>query len=185
LRRQIHRKFRKPLVIVTPKSLLRHKRVVSTLAEMGPDTSFHRLLWDDAQSRPGEKIKLKGDDKIRRVVLCSGKVYYDLYEAREAAGIDDIYLLRVEQLYPFPARALITELSRFKNADVVWCQEEPRNMGSWSYIEPNVEWVLEHSGGKVKRARYAGRAASASTATGQLSRHNAEQKALVDEALKV
>ncbi len=110
LRRQLHRKFRKPLVLMTPKSLLRHKRVTSELGEMGPGTTFHRVLWDDAQSRPGEKIALRPDGEIRRVVLCSGKVYYDLYEAREAAGIDDVYLMRLEQLYPFPARALIAEL---------------------------------------------------------------------------
>ena len=185
LRRQIHRKVRKPLILMTPKSLLRHKRVTSRLDEMVSGTSFHRLLWDDAQSRPGEKIKLVSDDKIRRVVLCTGKVYYDLYEAREAAGTNDVYLLRVEQLYPFPAKALIQELSRFKNADVVWAQEEPRNMGAWSFIEPNVEWVLAHiDGHKAKRASYAGRAPSAATATGLASKHNAEQKALVEQALK-
>jgi len=187
LRRQMHRKFRKPLILMTPKSLLRHKRVVSKLVEFGPGTSFHRLLWDDADriNHPGstEKIALKPDNEIRRVVLCSGKVYYDLVDAREAAGRDDIYILRVEQLYPFPARALITELSRFPNAEVVWCQEEPRNMGTWSFIEPNLEWVLDHVKGKAHRARYAGRPASASTATGQLSRHNSEQKALTAEAL--
>ena len=143
------------------------------------------MLWDDAQSLKGEKIKLAADDKIRRVVLCSGKVYYDLYDAREAAGINDVYLLRVEQLYPFPAKALIEELSRFKNADVVWCQEEPRNMGAWTFIEPNLEWTLDHVNGPEPSApAYAGRHASASTATGQASRHAAEQKALVAEALK-
>ena len=187
LRRQIHRNFRKPLILMTPKSLLRHKRVVSKLSELGPGTSFHRLLWDDADRvnfpDSKEKIALAPDAAIKRVVLCSGKVYYDLFDAREAAGRDDIYILRVEQLYPFPARALITELSRFKGAEVVWCQEEPRNMGAWTFIEPNLEWVLEHVGGATKRARYAGRAASASTATGQLSKHNAEQKALVADAL--
>jgi 2-oxoglutarate dehydrogenase E1 component len=183
LRRQVHRKVRKPLILMTPKSLLRHKRVHSALAEMGPGTSFHRILWDDAQSRPTETIKLVADDRIRRVVLCSGKVYYDLYEAREAAGIDDIYLLRVEQLYPYPAKALLAELGRFKNADVVWCQEEPRNMGAWSFIEPNLEWTLDHVKGKAKRASFAGRHASASTATGLASRHAAEQKALVADAL--
>ena len=145
LRRQLHRKFRKPLILMTPKSLLRHKRVVSDLAEMGPGTTFHRVLWDDAQSRQGEKIKLKPDSEIRRVVLCSGKVYYDLYEAREAAGIDDVYLMRVEQLYPFPAKALVSELSRFPKAEIVWAQEEPRNMGAWSFVEPNIEWVLQHT----------------------------------------
>ncbi|HJU31577.1 MAG TPA: 2-oxoglutarate dehydrogenase E1 component [Hyphomicrobiaceae bacterium] len=185
LRRQLHRKFRKPLVLMTPKSLLRHKRVISDLAELGPGTSFHRLLWDDAQSRPGEKITLKPDGQIRRVVLCSGKVYYDLYEAREAAGIDDVYLMRMEQLYPFPARALITEMSRFPQADVVWAQEEPKNMGAWTFVEPNIEWVLQHSGARVTRARYAGRPATAATATGLASKHNQEQKALVEQALSV
>lgn len=188
LRRQLHRNFRKPLIIMTPKSLLRHKRVISKLDELGPDTSFHRILWDDAESKASEKIALKPDAEIRRVVLCSGKVYYDLYEAREAQGLEDVYLLRVEQLYPFPARALITELSRFPNADLVWCQEEPKNMGSWSFIEPNLEWVTAHidtpaTGRTPRRARYTGRAASASTATGLLSRHLAEQKALVADAL--
>src|SRR5262249_4406560 len=121
LRRQLHRDIRKPLILMTPKSLLRHKRAVSRLDEMGPDTTFHRLLWDDAQMLPDEKIKLVADDKIRRVVMCSGKVYYDLYEEREKRGIDDIYLLRVEQLYPVPLKALVQELGRFPNADFVWC----------------------------------------------------------------
>lgn len=188
LRRQLHRNFRKPLIIMTPKSLLRHKRVVSTLDELGPNTTFHRVLWDDAESKQGEKVTLKSDAEMRRVVLCSGKVYYDLYQAREAQMLDDVYLLRLEQLYPFPARALIHELSRFPNADIVWCQEEPKNMGAWTFVDPNLEWVMAHidsqTEGKVpRRARYAGRAASASTATGQLSRHLAEQKALVADAL--
>jgi 2-oxoglutarate dehydrogenase E1 component len=184
LRRQLHRKFRKPLVLMTPKSLLRHKRVVSDLTEMGSGTTFHRLLWDDAQSRPDAKIKLKPDQQIRRVVLCSGKIYYDLYEAREAAGIADVYLMRLEQLYPFPARALISELSRFPEAEIVWAQEEPKNMGAWSFVEPNIEWVLQRlEPPRDQRARYAGRAASAATATGLASKHNQEQKALVAQAL--
>ena len=183
LRRQLHRKFRKPLILMTPKSLLRHKLVHSRLEEMGPDTTFHRLLWDDAEHKPEQKIKLVSDDKIKRVVLCTGKVYYDIYEAREEAGIDDTYILRVEQLYPFPARALMHELSRFKQADIVWCQEEPKNMGAWSFIEPNLGWVLERIEARVRRPDYAGRPASASTATGQLSKHVHEQKALVIEAL--
>ncbi len=188
LRRQLKRKFRKPLILMTPKSLLRHKRVVSQLADMGPGSTFHRLLWDDADcaNRPGsaEKIVLETDKRIRRVVLCSGKVYYDLVDGREAAACNDVYILRVEQLYPFPARALITELGRFPDAEVVWCQEEPRNMGAWNFIEPNIEWVLQHVGGKAQRARYVGRAAAASTATGQLSKHTAEQKAIVAEAIR-
>ncbi len=184
LRRQIQRKVRKPLILMTPKSLLRHKRVISRLDELGPGTSFHRVLWDDAQILKNEKIKLKPDDQIRRVVLCSGKVYYELYDAREAAGLNDVYIMRVEQLYPFPGRALAAELARFTSADVVWCQEEPRNMGAWSYIEPNLEWALHQASMKVRRAAYAGRHASASTATGQASRHLAEQKALIEQALK-
>ena len=134
---------------------------------MGPDTSFHRLLWDDAQVLPGEKIKLVPDAKIRRVVICSGKVYFDLYEEREKRGIDDIYLLRIEQLYPFPTKALMTELSRFKEAEIVWCQEEPRNQGGWVFVDIFLEWVLNQIGAKHRRARYAGRPASASTAVGQ------------------
>ena len=104
LRRQLHREFRKPLILMTPKSLLRHKRAVSRLDEMAADTSFHRVLYDDAQTLPDEPIKLVADDKIRRVVLCSGKVYYDLFEEREKRGIDDVYLMRVEQFYPLPLR---------------------------------------------------------------------------------
>jgi 2-oxoglutarate dehydrogenase E1 component len=183
LRRQLHRKFRKPLVLMTPKSLLRHKSVVSTIEQFGPDSSFHRLLWDEAEFLPDQAIKLVPDERIRRLVLCSGKVYYDLYAEREKRGIDDVYLLRVEQLYPFPARALIFELSRFKQAEMVWCQEEPKNMGAWSFMEPNLEWVLEHIGAHHKRPRYAGRPSSAATATGLASKHLHQLTALLDEAL--
>jgi 2-oxoglutarate dehydrogenase E1 component len=184
LRRQLHRQFRKPLVLMTPKSLLRHKRVVSDLGQFGPGSSFHRLLWDDAQFLEGQAIKLKPDGLIRRVVLCSGKVYYDLYEERERLGIDDVYLLRIEQLYPFPARALIQELSRFADAEMVWCQEEPKNMGAWSFIEPNLSWVLDHIEARHKRPRYAGRPASAATAVGLMRKHQLQLKALLDESLR-
>jgi 2-oxoglutarate dehydrogenase E1 component len=183
LRRQLKREFRKPLVLMTPKSLLRHKRAVSRLDEMGSNTSFHRILWDDAQSMPDEKIKLVPDADIRRVVLCSGKVFYDLYEEREHRGIDDIYLLRIEQLYPFPTKALMTELSRFKQAEIIWCQEEPRNMGGWVFVDIFLEWVLNQIGARHRRARYAGRPASASTAVGQMSLHLAQLKNLLEEAL--
>ncbi|WP_422371816.1 2-oxoglutarate dehydrogenase E1 component [Hoeflea sp.] len=183
LRRQMHRDFRKPLIMMTPKSLLRHKRAVSTLNEMSGDTSFHRLLWDDAEVLKNEQIKLVKDNKIRRVVMCSGKVYFDLYEEREKRGIDDIYLLRLEQLYPFPAKALINELSRFRNAEMVWCQEEPKNMGAWSFIDPYLEWVLAHIDAKYQRVRYTGRPASASTATGLMSRHLAQLEAFLEDAL--
>jgi 2-oxoglutarate dehydrogenase E1 component len=184
LRRQLKREFRKPLILMTPKSLLRHKRAVSRLEEMGEGRSFHRLLWDDSQLDAGCKIKLKPDAKIRRIVLCSGKVYFDLYEEREKRGIDDIYLLRVEQLYPFPMKALVQELSRFKQAEIVWCQEEPRNMGAWHFVEPYIEWVLGQVGGECRRPRYAGRPASAATATGLMSKHQMQLKALLEEALQ-
>ncbi|HML08155.1 MAG TPA: 2-oxoglutarate dehydrogenase E1 component [Xanthobacteraceae bacterium] len=183
LRRQLKRDFRKPLILMTPKSLLRHRRAVSRLDEMGPSTTFHRLLWDDAQTLPDEKITLVADDKIRRVVLCTGKVYYDLYEERDKRGIDDVYLLRIEQLYPFPTKALLTELTRFKQAEIVWCQEEPRNMGGWVFVDIFLEWVLNQIGARHRRARYAGRPASASTAVGQMSLHVAQLKRLLEEAL--
>ena len=182
LRRQLHRNFRKPLILMTPKSLLRHKRVISKLSEFGPDSSFHRLLWDDAELGSSH-LKLQPDDKIRRVIVCSGKVYYDLLEARDAQKRDDVYLLRVEQLYPFPARALIQQLGRFKFAEIVWCQEEPKNMGAWAFMDSNIEWVLRHLGYIHQRPRYAGRPATASTATGLLSQHIKEQTALVADAL--
>ncbi|WGD52802.1 2-oxoglutarate dehydrogenase E1 component [Bradyrhizobium sp. CB1650] len=183
LRRQLHREIRKPLILMTPKSLLRHKRAVSRLEELAKGTTFHRILYDDAQMLPNEALKLVPDEKIRRVVLCSGKVYYDLYEEREKRGIDDIYLMRVEQLYPVPLKALVIELSRFKKAEVIWCQEEPRNMGAWHFIEPYLEWVLNQVNGASRRPRYVGRAASAATATGLMSKHQAQLKAFLDEAL--
>jgi 2-oxoglutarate dehydrogenase E1 component len=183
LRRQLRRDFRKPLILMTPKSLLRHKKAMSKLEEMGPDTSFHRVLWDDAQLHPTGGIKLAADEKIRRVVLCSGKVYYDLFEEREKRGLDDIYIMRVEQLYPFPLKALVAELSRFRKAELIWCQEEPRNQGAWAFVQPYLEWVLEQTGGVSKRARYVGRAASAATATGLMPSHLKQLKAFLDEAL--
>ena len=183
LRRQLKREIRKPLILMTPKSLLRHKRAVSRLDELANGTSFHRLLWDDAQMLPNEKIKLVPDDKIRRVVMCSGKVYYDLYDEREKRGIDDIYLLRIEQLFPFPTKALVTELSRFKQAEMVWCQEEPRNMGAWFFVDVFLQWILNQIAAKHRNMRYAGRPASASTAVGQMSKHLAQLKQFLDEAL--
>ena len=184
LRRQIHRSFRKPLVLMTPKSLLRHKLCISEAADFTEGSSFHRVLWDDAQ-KGNSDTKLKADKSIKRVVMCSGKVYFDLLEERDARGIDDIYLLRVEQFYPFPAMALLKELERFPKAEILWCQEEPKNQGAWSFIEPNIEWVLGRLKGKSKRPRYVGRPASASPATGLASQHKAQQQALVDEALTI
>jgi 2-oxoglutarate dehydrogenase E1 component len=194
LRRQLKREIRKPLILMTPKSLLRHKRAVSRIDQMGAHTTFHRLLWDDAQDplpnsppQAGEgkvgAIKLVSDDKIRRVVMCSGKVYYDLYEEREKRGIDDVYLLRLEQLYPFPSKSLVNELSRFKDAEMVWCQEEPRNQGAWFFVEVFLQWVLNQIDAKHRRVHYAGRPAMAATATGLMSKHLAQLKQLLEEAL--
>ena len=184
LRRQIHRSFRKPLILMTPKSLLRHKMAVSNAEDFTDGSSFHRILWDDAQ-KGNSDTKLAADSKIKRVVMCSGKVYYDLLEERDTRGIKDIYLMRVEQFYPFPAMSLVNELQRFKNADVVWCQEEPKNQGGWTFMEPNIEWVLGRLKNKAKRPTYAGRPASASPATGLASQHKHQQAALIDDALTI
>ena len=181
LRRQIHRKFRKPLVLMTPKSLLRHKRCVSRLDEFGPGSSFHRVLWDDLE-RGGESA-LPSDDKIRRVVLCSGKVYYDLYEAREQMARKNVYLMRLEQLYPFPKQALTKELQRFRNAEIVWAQEEPQNMGGWWHVMPRIEQLLRKMEHKCQRPVYVGRPEAAAVATGYYKVHEQEQKALVERAL--
>ncbi|SFP99185.1 2-oxoglutarate dehydrogenase E1 component [Roseivivax halotolerans] len=184
LRRQLHRSFRKPLILMTPKSLLRHKLCVSEAEMFVEGSSFHRVLWDDAEKGHSE-TELKPDAEIKRVVLCSGKVYYDLLEERDNRGIDDVYLMRIEQFYPFPAVSAVNELQRFKQAEIVWCQEEPKNQGAWSFIEPNLEWVLGRIEAEYKRARYVGRATSASPATGLASTHKAQQAALVDEALTI
>lgn len=183
LRRQLKRDIRKPLILMTPKSLLRAKRATSSLAEFGSESSFHRVLVDDVERVPASlKVRLVEDKKIRRVVLCSGKVYYDLLEEREKRGLNDVYLLRVEQLYPFPMRSVVDVLKRFPVADVVWCQEEPRNMGAWFFVEAYLEAAMAQAGLKVTRPRYAGRAAAASPATGLMSKHMAQLQAFLDEA---
>jgi 2-oxoglutarate dehydrogenase E1 component len=184
LRRQIHRSFRKPLILMTPKSLLRHKLAISRAEEFTSGSSFHRVLWDDAE-KGNSDTKLVADKKIKRVVMCSGKVYFDLLEERDARGIDDIYILRIEQFYPFPAISLVKELERFKGAEMIWCQEEPKNQGAWTFIEPNIEWVLNRIKAKHNRPVYVGRATSASPATGLASQHKAQQDALVNEALTI
>ncbi len=184
LRRQLHRSFRKPLVMMTPKSLLRHKLAVSSIADMAVGSSFHRVLWDDAQKGSSDTT-LKPDEEIHRLVICSGKVYYDLLAARDAAGIDDVYIMRLEQFYPFPAMSMSKELSRFKTAKIVWCQEEPKNQGGWAFIEPNIEWILDRIGAQTRRPIYCGRAAAASPATGQASQHKQQQIALVNDALGI
>ena len=184
LRRQLHRTYRKPLVLMTPKSLLRHKSAISSKAEFIEGSSFHRVLWDDAQ-KGTSKIKLVSDSKIKQVVLCSGKVYYDLLEKRDKLNLKNTYILRIEQIYPVPIQALTKELSRFKNAALIWCQEEPKNQGAWSFMEPNIEQILNNLSIKAKRAKYVGRPASASPATGLASQHKEQQDKLIFEALNL
>ena len=190
LRRQIHRGFRKPLIIMTPKSLLRHKLATSPLEDLSPDATFHRMLWDDAETpgREGE-VKLADDGDIRRVIMCSGKVYYDLFEERETRhkngeDVSDIYLMRIEQFYPVPRKSLMTELKRFKQAEMVWCQEEPRNMGGWTFVRDEIEWCASKIGVAHPRPHYVGRKPSAATATGLLSKHKAELRAFLDTAFQ-
>ena len=175
LRRQVRREFRKPLIVMTPKSLLRHRLCVSGLDELAEGSSFHRVNPEVDEIAEGAAV--------RRVVLCSGKVYYDLLQHRREEGLRDVALLRVEQLYPFPEGTLAEELARYPEAEIVWCQEEPRNMGAWTFVDRRIEAVLEEIGGKARRPRYVGRREAASPATGLLTRHNFEQKALVAEAL--
>ena len=175
LRRQLRRSFRKPLIVMSPKSLLRHKRCVSRLEEMSGGARFHRVI--------GEADPAITPERARRVVFCSGKVYYDLLAAREERGIDDVALLRLEQIAPFPSRSLMVEIAKYGDAEVVWCQEEPENMGAWTFVAPRIEQVLTELDGAARRPRYVGRAAAASPATGFLVLHQREQRALIDDAL--
>ncbi len=176
LRRQMRRNFRKPLIVMSPKSLLRHKMVVSRLGEMGPDTHFRRVIKETDQ--------LVLDKNVRRVVLCSGKVYYDLLAARREWGMNDVAIVRIEQLYPWPRRTVRQQLARYPNADLIWCQEEAANMGAWTFVFPRLEYILERLGKKAERPVYVGRKAAASPATGMASVHRNEQAKLVEDALK-
>ncbi|MBN66138.1 MAG: 2-oxoglutarate dehydrogenase E1 component [Rickettsiales bacterium] len=175
LRRQLHRKFRKPLIIMTPKSLLRHKMAVSSLKDMEAKTCFSRVI--------PEVDKLVAADKVKRVILTSGKVYYDLLEARRERNIKDMAIVRVEQYYPFPHEDIKAELKKYKNAEVYWCQEEPENMGAWRFIGPRIGYVLEELGREELRIKYAGRREAASPAAGYLKIHEQEQQQLIDDAL--
>ena len=177
LRRQLKRDFRKPLIIMTPKSLLRNKMCVSKLSDMAEQTAFRRVIKDP-------NINLK-DKNIKKVVICSGKVFYNLYEEREKRKLENVKILRLEQIYPFPHRTLKEELSKTPDAEVVWCQEEPKNMGSWFFVDRKIEDVLMSYKAKFLRPTYAGREEAASPATGSLSRHNKEQADLVNEALAI
>ena len=183
LRRQMHRDFRKPLIVMTPKSLLRHKRCVSNIEDFTKKNSFHRVLEDHSYESKSGLIKLKKDKKIKKVVMCSGKIYFDLIEAREKNKNDEVVFIRIEQLYPFPAKTLALILKRYKNADFFWCQEEPKNMGAWNtvrnYIDRTIE-IIQSRGDKVK---YIGRKPSSSTATGNLNKHLAQQKEILEKVV--
>ncbi len=174
LRRQLKRNFRKPLVLMTPKSLLRHKLAVSPLADFGPGSHFKTVIPEIDTIAPGAEVK--------RVVLCTGKVYYDLLAERREKGIKDIAIVRIEQLYPFPVISLPKVFAEYPNAEVVWCQEEPENMGAWTFVDRKIEDVLTRMG-TPKRPRYVGRVTAASPATGLMKVHTAEQAALVSQAL--
>jgi 2-oxoglutarate dehydrogenase E1 component len=185
LRRQMHREFRKPLVIMTPKSLLRHKRCVSNISEFSKKSTFHRVLEDDAYSKINNLLELKKrDDQIKKVVLCSGKIYYDLIEAREKYNNNKVTFIRLEQLYPFPAKTLANILKRYSKANFFWCQEEPMNMGAWNTVRNYIDRTLEMVNFGDKSVKYVGRKAASSTATGNLNKHLAQQKEILEKILK-
>jgi 2-oxoglutarate dehydrogenase E1 component len=186
LRRQMHRDFRKPLIMMTPKSLLRNKYCVSNLEDFSKSNSFHRILWDHAID-PQSKgfIKLKESSKIKKVILCSGKVYFDLLEAREKLKIDDVVLFRIEQLYPFPAKTLVKELKPYaENAKFFWCQEEPKNMGAWFSVRDYIQWTLDTIKANNNKISYIGRSPDASPATGYAKRHNSQQQEIINKVFE-
>ena len=185
LRRQMHREFRKPLIVMTPKSLLRHKRCMSDISEFSKNSTFHRVLEDDAYKKINNLVTLNKDNKIRKVVICSGKIYYDLIDAREKSKNKDIVIVRLEQLYPFPAKTLASILKRYKNADFIWCQEEPKNMGGWNTVRNYIDRTLEIINFKDINVKYVGRQASSSTATGNANKHLAQQKEILEKVFKV
>ena len=185
LRRQMHREFRKPLIIMTPKSLLRHKRCVSNISEFKKKSTFHRVLEDDAYSEINNLLALKKrDDQIKKVVMCSGKIYYDLIEAREKIKNDKVTFVRLEQLYPFPAKTLANVLKRYTRANFIWCQEEPQNMGAWNTVRNYIDRTLEMINFGDKSVKYVGRKAASSTATGNLNKHLAQQKEILEKILR-
>ena len=186
LRRQMHRDFRKPLIIMTPKSLLRHKQCVSNIEDFSKENSFHRVLWDHAMDPKCKGfIKLKKSKKIEKVILCSGKIYFDLIEAREKLKRDDIVFFRIEQLYPFPAKALAKELRPFtKNTKFYWCQEEPKNMGAWFSVRDYIQWTLDKIKANNNQVSYIGRSPDASPATGYAKWHISQQKEIINKVFE-
>ena len=178
LRRQVLRPWRKPLILMTPKSLLRSRPSFSPVSEF-VDGGFRRVIDDAAVADP---------TKVTRVMLSAGKVYYDLHEERERLATDKVALVRVEQLYPFPTPQLAATLARYPNAsELLWVQEEPKNMGAWTFVRPLLEDLLAASETtptpeRFGRARYVGRVASASPATGSPDSHALERKLILEEA---
>ena len=185
LRRQMRREFRKPLIIMTPKSLLRHKRCISNIEEFSIKSTFHRVLEDDSFLKVKNLLELKKkDNKIKKVVMCSGKIYYDLIEAREKFKSESVTFVRIEQLYPFPVKTLANILKRYKKAKFIWCQEEPKNMGAWNTVRNYIDRTLEMINLGGISVKYVGRKASSSTATGNLNKHLAQQKEILEKVLK-
>ena len=183
LRRQMHRDFRKPLIVMTPKSLLRHKRCISNLDDFTKKNSFHRILGDHSYLNDSKLIELKKDKHIKKVVMCSGKIYFDLIEAREKSKNDKVVFIRIEQLYPFPVKQLGKQLKRYENANFYWCQEEPMNMGAWNTARHYIDRTLEIIQVKSENVKYIGRNAAASPATGNLNKHLAEQKEILEKVM--
>ena len=186
LRRQVLRDFRKPLIMMTPKSLLRNKYCVSELKDFSKENSFHRVMWDHSMD-PKSKgfIKLKNNSDIKKVILCSGKIYFDLLAAREKIKKNDVIIFRIEQLYPFPAKSLVKELKPFaKNANFYWCQEEPKNMGAWLLVRDYIRWTLDTIKAKNNEISYIGRIPDASPATGYAKRHLSEQQEIINKVFE-
>ena len=181
LRRQIHRAFRKPLILMTPKSLLRHKRCVSTMKDFTKKNSFHRILEDDAYHTESNLLTLAGDKKISKVVICSGKIYFDLIESREKTKNNKVVFIRIEQIYPFPLKTLANLVKRYPNAEFIWCQEEPKNMGAWNTVRIYIERSIAMTKIGQSKVRYVGRKASSSTATGNLNKHVAQQREILEK----
>ena len=181
LRRQIHRAFRKPLILMTPKSLLRHKRCVSTMKDFTKKNSFHRVLEDDAYHTESNLLTLARDKKISKVVICSGKIYFDLIESREKTRNNKVVFIRIEQIYPFPLKTLANLVKRYPNAEFIWCQEEPKNMGAWNTVRIYIERSIAMTKIGQSKVRYVGRKASSSTATGNLNKHVAQQREILEK----
>ena len=176
LRRQLHRNFRKPLVILTPKSTLRHKKNVSSIDYFINGSTFHRVLRN--------KITKEEEKKINRIIICSGKLYFELQDHIEELQKENVFILRLEQIYPFPYDVFSKELKRFTDCEIIWCQEEPKNMGAYGFVKRRIESVMKNINVKQEKLLYVGRRAAASPATGVFDRHVANQKNILRLAVE-